>query len=327
MKKQENVIKGFKGFDKDLKCRGFQYTEGEEYETDQKPVRCTSTGFHFCEDALDVFSYYPPLTSKFHEAIGSGDVDRVKNEDSKIAVSKIKIGAEISLFQMIKLGVECILKRVKATTGDSAHSATTGNSAHSATTGNSAHSATTGDYAHSATTGNYAHSATTGNSAHSATTGNSAHSATTGNSAHSATTGDYAHSATTGNSAHSATTGDYAHSATTGDSAHSATTGDYAHSATTGNYAHSATTGYSAHSATTGHSAHSATTGKESIACGLGIDNVAKASIGSWIVLAEYKENSREVKCVKSAKIDGKKLLPDTFYALKNGKFVKSNEQ
>ena len=282
MKKQENVIKGFKGFDKDLKCRGFQYTEGEEYETDQKPVRCTSTGFHFCEDALDVFSYYPPLTSKFHEAIGSGDVDRVKNEDSKIAVSKIKIGAEISLFQMIKLGVECILKRVKATTGDSAHSATTGNSAHSATTGNSAHSATTGDYAHSATTGN---------------------------------------------SAHSATTGDYAHSATTGDSAHSATTGDYAHSATTGNYAHSATTGYSAHSATTGHSAHSATTGKESIACGLGIDNVAKASIGSWIVLAEYKENSREVKCVKSAKIDGKKLLPDTFYALKNGKFVKSNEQ
>ena len=300
MKKQENVIKGFKGFDKDLKCRGFQYTEGEEYETDQKPVRCTSTGFHFCEDALDVFSYYPPLTSKFHEAIGSGDVDRVKNEDSKIAVSKIKIGAEISLFQMIKLGVECILKRVKATTGDSAHSATTGNSAHSATTGNSAHSATTGDYAHSATTGN---------------------------SAHSATTGDYAHSATTGDSAHSATTGDYAHSATTGDSAHSATTGDYAHSATTGNYAHSATTGYSAHSATTGHSAHSATTGKESIACGLGIDNVAKASIGSWIVLAEYKENSREVKCVKSAKIDGKKLLPDTFYALKNGKFVKSNEQ
>jgi hypothetical protein len=219
MKKQENVIKGFKGFDKDLKCRDFQYKEGKEYETDQKPVRCTSTGFHFCEDALDVFSYYPPLTSKFHEATGSGDVDRAKGEDSKIAVSKIKIGAEISLFQMIKLGVECVLKRVKATTGYYAHSATTGY------------------YAHSATTGNYAHSATTGNSA------------------------------------------------------------------------------------------HSATTGKDSISCGLGVNNIAKASIGSWIVLAEYKDDSREIRWVKSAKIDGKKLLPDTFYSLENGKFVKSDEQ
>jgi hypothetical protein len=210
MKEQETIIKGFKGFDKDLKCRGFQYKEGEEYETDQKPVRCTSNGFHLCGNALDVFTYYPPLTSKFHEAIGSGDIDRAKNEDSKIAVSKIKIGAEISLFQMIKLGVECILKRVNATTGDSAHSATTGNSAHSATTG------------------------------------------------------------------------------------------DYA---------------------------LSATTGKDSIACGLGGDNVAKASIGSWIVLAEYEENSRKVRWVKSAKIDGKKLLPDTFYSLKSGKFIKSDEQ
>jgi hypothetical protein len=56
MKKQENVIKGFKGFDKDLKCRGFQYKEGEEYETDQKPVRCTSSGFHCsCGDIESLF--------------------------------------------------------------------------------------------------------------------------------------------------------------------------------------------------------------------------------------------------------------------------------
>jgi hypothetical protein len=142
--KKENVIKGFKGFDKNLKCRDMQYEIGKEYETDKKPIRCTANGYHLCEDALDVFTYYPPLTSRFCVVDGSGDVDRAEKEDSKIAVSKVKIGAELNLFQMIKLGVECVLKRVKATTGNSAHSATTGNSAHSATTGYSAHSATTG---------------------------------------------------------------------------------------------------------------------------------------------------------------------------------------
>ena len=215
-----------------------------------------------------------------------------------------KLKVNFSLISICKLSFEWIQSKAKVKKGVSA------------TTGDSAHSATTGNSAHSATTGNSAHSATTGYSAHSATTGYSAHSATTGDSAHSATTGDFAHSATTGNSAHSATTGYSAHSATTGHSAHSATTGDSAHSATTGN---------SAHSATTGDSAHSATTGENSIACGLGINNKAKASLGEWIVLSEWKQDKDSwkwnISSVKTAKIDGKTLKPDTWYVLKNGKF------
>ena len=322
--KTKEIIKGYKGFDKDLKCRGFQYKEGKTYETDKKPIRCTENGFHLCENPLDTWSYYP-LNSRnqYHLVEGSGDVSQSENGDSKIAVQKIKINTAVSLFDMIRIGVDIILKKVKATTGCSAHAATTGDNAHAATTGYYAHAATTGCSAHAATTGNSAHAATTGDYAHAATTGYYAHAATTGYSAHAATTGYYAHAATTGNYAHAATTGYYAHAATTGNYAHAATTGYSAHAATTGDNAHAATTGNYAHAATTGYSAHAATTGDNAIAAGIGMNNKAKANLGSWIVLSEYDDNYI-LKCVKTVRVDGKKILPDTWYMLKNRQFIKS---
>ena len=60
------IIKGYKGFDKDLKCRGFQYEVGKEYETESAEV--CEAGFHACEYPLDVFNYYPPAGGKFVEA-------------------------------------------------------------------------------------------------------------------------------------------------------------------------------------------------------------------------------------------------------------------
>ena len=50
---------GYKAFDADLKCRGFQYEIGQTYEipADQHPVRCGSVGFHWCENPMDIWSY------------------------------------------------------------------------------------------------------------------------------------------------------------------------------------------------------------------------------------------------------------------------------
>jgi hypothetical protein len=189
-------IKGYKGYDKNLKCRDFQYEIGKSYKMEDDPKICEK-GFHFCENPFDVFNYYP-LTNenRFTEVEGIGNTDKQHNdEDSKVVVSHIKIGAELNLKSLINSAINFVFEKVK-------YSEET-----SATTGNYAHSATTGNYAHSATTGDYAHSATTGYSAHSVTTGDYAHSATTGNYAHSATTGNYAHSATTGYSAHSEVNG------------------------------------------------------------------------------------------------------------------------
>ena len=92
-------IKGYKGFNKNLQCRGFQYKTGKEYEEKGKIKSC-SNGFHFCENPFDVFGYYPPSSedgeNRYCEVEGSGNIDR-GDDDSKISASKIKIKAEIGL--------------------------------------------------------------------------------------------------------------------------------------------------------------------------------------------------------------------------------------
>ena len=85
----KNSIIGFKGFDKDLKCRGFQYEVGKTYEQEGEAV-CCEKGFHFCENPLEVFYYYTPNNSRFCQVEGGGSVDTSKI-DSKVATSHIHI--------------------------------------------------------------------------------------------------------------------------------------------------------------------------------------------------------------------------------------------
>lgn len=110
MKTTEKTIIGFKGFDKNLKCRGFQYEVGKTYEHEGK-VECCEQGFHFCEYPLDVFGYYQPSDSRYCSVEGSGNADR-KEENSKVAVSKLHISAEIGLKGIIEAGVKFILDKV-----------------------------------------------------------------------------------------------------------------------------------------------------------------------------------------------------------------------
>ena len=198
-------MKMYKGFDKNLKCRDFQYEIGKTY-TEDKAELC-EVGFHACEHPLDCLNYYAPGESRYCD-VDLDDVTDEHGDDSKRVGKKITVRGEIGIAGLVKAAVNIGIEEAK--------SKTTGNWAHAATTGDSAHAATTGNWAHAATTGYRAHAATTGDSAHAATTGDSAHAATTGDSAHAATTGDWAHAATTGNWAHAATTGDCAHAATTG---------------------------------------------------------------------------------------------------------------
>ena len=89
-------IIGFKGFNKDMTCRDFQYEEGKTYKMKEKPEICEK-GFHFCEYPLDCFNYYEPAESVFHkvEATGKTDKDN-ENSDTKISTNEIKIGARLS---------------------------------------------------------------------------------------------------------------------------------------------------------------------------------------------------------------------------------------
>lgn len=97
------VIHSYKGMNKDMKCRGFQYVIGKTYETDK--AECCNTGFHTCEFPLDVFSYYPPSNNRFFSVEQSGNIDR-SDDDSKIASTKLTVNAEIGIPGLVKAHVE-----------------------------------------------------------------------------------------------------------------------------------------------------------------------------------------------------------------------------
>ncbi|MFT0463976.1 hypothetical protein [Bacteroides thetaiotaomicron] len=108
------TIKGFKGFDKDLKCRGYQYEVGQDFQEEWKIEAC-SKGFHFCENPFDVFSYYPPSVengiNRYCVVEGGGSIDK-DSDDTKIACSKLHISAEIGLKGLVEAGVKFILDKV-----------------------------------------------------------------------------------------------------------------------------------------------------------------------------------------------------------------------
>ena len=88
-------MKAYKGFNRDMTCRGFQYEEGKEYETDK--AKCCDTGFHACENPIDCLGYYVPGTSVYHEVELDGEIDRQHDGDTKVAATKIKIGARLDI--------------------------------------------------------------------------------------------------------------------------------------------------------------------------------------------------------------------------------------
>lgn len=103
-------MKTYKGFDKDLKCRGFQYETGKEYE--EKEAKACEKGFHACKNPLEVFSYYPPCDgNRYCEVEQSGELSK-HGDDSKVASTKIKIGVELGLKGIIQAGVSFILDKV-----------------------------------------------------------------------------------------------------------------------------------------------------------------------------------------------------------------------
>ena len=142
------TIKSYKGFDKDLKCRGFQYEIGKEYEEPEADV-CRA-GFHACERPLDVFNHYCPVNSRFCEVEQSGELSR-DTVDSKVASTKIKIGAEIGIPGLVKAQIEWVKAHTttehtdpeRATAGDCG--AATAGSCGAATAGNRG-AATAGSY-------------------------------------------------------------------------------------------------------------------------------------------------------------------------------------
>ena len=103
-------MKAYKGFNTDMTCRGFQYEEDKEYETET--AKCCESGFHACEYPLDCLNYYSPNESVYCEVEMDGEIDDSNNEDSKISATKIKIGTQLDIAGLVKASIEYIKERV-----------------------------------------------------------------------------------------------------------------------------------------------------------------------------------------------------------------------
>ena len=254
----KNVITSYKGFDKNMQCRGFQYEVGKEYEMDGE-IKCCNRGFHACKSPLEVWDYYDILNSRYAEVEQSGKIEEEENT-TKVCSSRIKIKAELKLADIINIGVEW-LKDITSPSKVKADGALNDNGDRKKQIGSS------------------------------------------------------------GDSAQIGSSGDYAQIGSSGDSAQIGSSGDYAKIGSSGDYAQIGSSGYSA---------QIDSTGEDSVIMCAGNSSRAKAKVGSWITLAEWKwsdEKKRNVPVyVKTEYVDGENIKADTWYQLKNGKFVEVEE-
>lgn len=209
----EKVIKSYKGFDKDMKCRGFQYEVGKEYDMDGE-IKCCNRGFHACKSPFEVWDYYDMLNSRFAEVEQSGKIDE-EEKSTKVCSSHIKIKAELKLADIINIGVEW-LKDITSPSKVKTDGVLNDNGYRKNQIGSS------------------------------------------------------------------------------------------------------------------GYSAKIDSTGEDSVIMCAGSESKAKAKVGSWITLSEWKwsdEKNRNVPvCVKTEYVDGENIEADTWYQLRNGKFVEVAE-
>ena len=306
----EKKIIAYKGFDKDLKCRNFQYEVGKEYEMDGD-IKCCERGFHACESPLEVFDHYDMLNSRFAKVEQSGEIDKEENT-TKVCSSKIKVKAELKLADIIDLGVEWI-KDVTSPSKLKKETDLNDNGNNSAQIGSS------GDYAQIGSSGDSAKIGSSGDSAKIGSSGDSAKIGSSGDYAQIGSSGDSAKIGSSGDSAKIGSSGDYAKIGSSGYSAKIGSSGDYAQIGSSGDYAKIGSSG---------DSAKIESTGKHSVVMAAGNNSMAKTKIGSWITLAEwdYINGVYTPICVKTEKVDGERIKSDTFYKLVNGEFKEVDE-
>ena len=327
------AIKSYKGFDKNLKCRDFQYEIGKEYEMDEEIKMC-NRGFHACESPFEVFDHYSMIGSRFCEVEQDGNISK-EDRGTKICSSKIKIKAELKLADMINLGVEWLKEitspeKIKTSMKDNS----SGNNAQIGSSGNYAKIGSSGNYAKIGSSGYYAKIGSSGDDAQIGSSGDDAQIGSSGYNAQIGSSGNYAKIGSSGNYAKIGSSGYYAKIGSSGDDAQIGSSGDdaqigssgyNAQIGSSGNYAKIGSSGNYAKIGSSGDDAQIDSTGEGCVIMCAGINSVAKASKGSWITLSEWSYSDKKQRyipvCVKTEFVDGEKIKADTYYKLAGGVF------
>ena len=282
-------MKGYKGFEPGLICRGKQYAENTVFEEEEAEI--CSCGMHFCENPFDVLGYYGFTNDNgdFNEFAEVEALDEVKTDDNrKFCTKKLKIGAKLSISKFINACVDFAIEKTSTCIADNKISS--------------------GDFAQIGSSGDFAQIGSSGDSARIGSSGDSAKIGSSGDSAKIGSSGDFAQIGSSGNSAKIGSSGDFAQIGSSGNSAQIGSSGD------------------SAKIGSSGDSAKIGSSGKDCVICCAGHNSVVKAKKGSWITLAEWEyseEKERYIpKCVKTEFVDGERIKEDTLYKLIDGEFV-----
>lgn len=266
-------IKGYKGFEPGLICRGKQYKVGEVF-IEPESILCTR-GMHFCKNPLDVLKFYPPvdnigIPNEYAEV--EALEESVTDDGIKFCTTKLRIVRKLSLTDFIQAGVDYALEHnqnVEKATGVSSIASNTGN-----------------------------YSVASNN-------------------------GYYSIVSNTGYLSIVSNTGDCSIVSNTGECSIASNTGDCSAATNTGVCSAVTNTGYRGIAFNTGERSTASVSGKRSIAVNTGYKGKVKAALGCWIVCAEWERG--EIVDVQTRYVDGKKIKADTWYMLKNGKFVEVN--
>ena len=190
----------YKGTDKEMKCRDFQFELGKEYVEEE--AKLCYKGFHGCEYPLDVFAHYAPADSRFFVADLDGVTDEEAEDDSKRAGTKIKLRAEIGIAGIVKAAVEYIKEKAESSKNQ---------------TGDCSAATNTGNYSAATNTGDYSAATNTGNRSAATNTGDRSAATNTGDCSAATNTGDCSVATNTGYRSVATNTGDRSAATNTGD--------------------------------------------------------------------------------------------------------------
>ena len=308
--KEKETVKGYKafspGFYCEHDCNRKQYYENSVAEDEGANSCCSKGVMHFCETPFDCLDYYPLITEggKFTEFAPVEALDEVLIDGNKRATKKLRIGAKLDFRGFVKAGVDVLIESTKPGLIKAVAKNDNG--------------------------GNYAKIGSSGDGARIGSSGDGAQIGSIGDGAQIGSSGNYAQIGSSGYGAKIGSSGNYAKIGSSGYGAKIGSSGNYAKIGSSGNYAQIGSSGDGAKIGSSGYCAKIDASGKDSIASAIGVNSIAKAALGCWIVLAEHDKwngSYHPVKCVRAAQVDGTTIKPDTWYKLENGEFVEAQDE
>ena len=336
-------IKAYKGFDKNMQCRGFQFAEGETYH--EETAKLCESGFHACEMPLDVLAYYAPGDGSIYREVTLDEVTDELSNDSKRCAKTITIGKELGIGGLIEAQIKFVKENSSLRSSETAQAQgvtqlfsnrgaaqATGNRGAAQVSGYRSAAQATGDYgAAQATgyqgaaqaTGDHSAAQATGNLGAAQASGNRGAAQASGNRGAAQATGDHSAAQATGNFGAAQASGYQGAAQASGDLGAAQASGDLGAAQASGYQGAAQASGYQGAAQASGYQGAAQATGDSAVATAAGSNCRVMGALGCAIFAVERTLDGTIIS-VASAIVDGEKIKPDTWYKCIDGKFVKA---